>query len=317
MADRFQMLADFLGQIAFHDLAMIEVELKPQIRPRHRGQDAPGRRGRVEEITGHVAGVDRFDQQGDAVRGQPVGRAAQIGDIDRLGLVTRDAGMDGAGHGVQPAAVQGPGIIQRLVDGDGEFLLPAGQGGQSALAAGKVARPQIEQHLLKPGIRQDAGQFVRGVIVGEQIFNALKPAVRRCREPVGEGQFGEHHRQIGGKFRHGDPAELTKRKLARPLKKTVRAARGETGQAETQRLACSSVFVDAVELATQTRRFFLQGIQTGFIGMRALLLGKDLGFQFLLLLTHDADKGLFHGRPPDSFLLTLNESRQRASMLSD
>src|SRR5713226_1489493 len=76
--------ADLGGEVALHDLDMVEVELELQVGPADALDDPHRLAGVIEEIAGNVAGVDRLDDGGEAGVGDPVGGPAQIVDIDAL-----------------------------------------------------------------------------------------------------------------------------------------------------------------------------------------------------------------------------------------
>src|SRR5260221_13694651 len=68
------------GEIALHDLAMIEVELQLDVVAADAVEDGERVARRVEGIAGDVARIDRLDQQRDAGRRDEGGVAAQSGD---------------------------------------------------------------------------------------------------------------------------------------------------------------------------------------------------------------------------------------------
>ena len=57
-----QVVADFGGQVALHDLAVVQVQLHFQIGQPYLGQDGVGLVLSVQEVVGEIACIDRFDQ---------------------------------------------------------------------------------------------------------------------------------------------------------------------------------------------------------------------------------------------------------------
>ncbi len=114
---RFQAARD----IAVQDLAMIDVELQPEI-----GQvqfiDQPFRQHEIiHQIAGNVAAIDRLDQDIDAVT-----RRRLAGELDRVLVGShRCVSRGDAGHQVQARRAGGAGIIERGFNRGAEFIAPA------------------------------------------------------------------------------------------------------------------------------------------------------------------------------------------------
>ena len=112
-------------------------------------------------------------------------------------------------------AVQRRGIVERAgFTPSRNSRLPAGQAGEAALALGPVAGRHVEQRLgqaRSPSSRWRSS--AAGMLVGEQELDAVEARLRGGVEPVEERHFVEHHRQVGGKTRHGGPPRKRGRRL--------------------------------------------------------------------------------------------------------
>ena len=113
--------------------------------------------------------------------------------------------MDDARHGMKPGAAQFAGVLDRLIHRGGELLLPSGQRRHAPLSAGPVAGRQVEQHLLQLGVVERPPDLGGRPIIGEQVLDPMEAATGGGGEAVQEGMLLEHHRQIGGEFRHDSP----------------------------------------------------------------------------------------------------------------
>src|SRR5712692_11362458 len=115
------------GEITLHDLAVIEVELQFDVVAADAVEDGERLGGGVEEIAGDIARIDRLDQQGDAVRRDEVGGAAQIGDEHGSAFGFGAIGGPQAGEDVEPLAAGRQRIAQRTFGAGSEIRLAAGQ----------------------------------------------------------------------------------------------------------------------------------------------------------------------------------------------
>jgi hypothetical protein len=78
--------ANAVGEVALHDLHMVEIELQFQVGVPNPLDDRH-RLGRgVEKIARNVAGVDRLDDDRDPFAGEPLGGVLQVCDIGALGF---------------------------------------------------------------------------------------------------------------------------------------------------------------------------------------------------------------------------------------
>src|SRR2546423_11032979 len=69
VTDDWHHLAQPHGDVAMNDLAVIHVELKFEIGNLQLGDQVAGEREIVEEVAGHVASIDRLDDDIEAVPG--------------------------------------------------------------------------------------------------------------------------------------------------------------------------------------------------------------------------------------------------------
>ncbi len=72
----------------------------------------------------------------------------------------------------------------------------------AALATSPVAGGQVVKHQGQSVDGQQVGETGLLEIIREQEFDGLEPCRRGRGEAVEERQFGEHHGQVGGEFRH-------------------------------------------------------------------------------------------------------------------
>jgi hypothetical protein len=80
----------------------------------------------IEEISRDVAGVDRLDDQCEALAGEAVGGVPQIAEIDPLGLGAVVTRRQHPGHGMQEPALGRPCIDECGFDPVAKFLLAPG-----------------------------------------------------------------------------------------------------------------------------------------------------------------------------------------------
>ena len=135
-------------------------------------------------------------------RQQP-GGVAQIGNIGGARLLGRQAGRDFSGHAVYLLHPQHQRVIARGGHAGLEFVAAVRVAGHAALARVPVARVQVEQHQLQAMLAQLRGDLLGGPCIGEQEFDSLEAGGAGCAKAVEEGDVGKQHRQVGGKFRHG------------------------------------------------------------------------------------------------------------------
>ena len=141
----------------------------------------------------------------------PAGRACsagpgEVGGIDAGGGGhRRHFGRDEAGHAVHQPAVQGRGVVERLLHAVAERRLPARAGqAMPRSPACPVARRHVEQRLRQPGGVQPPAELGRRIIrKGTGIRRPRNPRAERRRTGRGNRDLVEHHRQIGGEARHG------------------------------------------------------------------------------------------------------------------
>ncbi|MNK73084.1 hypothetical protein D3C87_925760 [compost metagenome] len=206
---------------------------------------------RDEEVAGHVAPVDRFDQQLKAMLAHGLGRVPQVGQVG--GAVQVDVGADGqqARHHVHARGAQ----RQRILDGarhaGTEFFFAARQRRNAPLTGRPVARRQVEQHILQTVLAQPAGHFLRRVVIREQEFDAFKTRLRGGGKALRERDFVEHHGQVGGKTGHAvSPWESYMSSLNVCFRSAICAA--SSGRVGTSRSSRNSLAVSSSSSAAYT-----------------------------------------------------------------
>ncbi len=203
MVDLRQMGLHGAGQVALHDLHMVDVVLQEQVGAADLFLDRQGLLRVIEIEAWNVEGVDRLHHQLDAHRLQLVGGVFEVGDegvFDRG--VVHALGAD-AGQAVDLIVAQHLRVGNGQVDPGTELFNPVRQAGDPALTLGPVTGRQVEQHLGQLVGFQLGLDVGRVVVVGEQVFNAMKTSVGSRLKTDKEILFGEQHGQVGGKTRHG------------------------------------------------------------------------------------------------------------------
>ena len=181
---------------------MIEVELQLEVRGAHFVDDILHLVGRVGEVAGNIAMVDRLHHQGEAHPGGAVAGLPEIGDERAMHRRRIGARCDQARHDVQRLALQRLCVVEGLVESGGKVGFAAGQGGQSALALAPVARRQVEQRLGELVLPEFGRDVCGGRLVGKQDLDGLEAVRRRSTEAPHEGNFLVYPRQIGGELGH-------------------------------------------------------------------------------------------------------------------
>jgi len=177
-----------------HDLHVVDVVLQEQVVAVYLFDDAPGLRRKVQEVAGHVVGIDRLDQEMDAPLGAGPGRETQVFDIRLLHLRPPGAAGRQARHGVEARATERTGVFEGLADRVLELALASGQDGDSSFARIPVPRRQVEESLGKAVARQPFGQLRRRPGIGEQELHTLESGPCRRLETLEEVCLVEHHR---------------------------------------------------------------------------------------------------------------------------
>ena len=190
------------GEVVAHDLHVIEVVFEIEIIAAD-GFDDGERLGRgVQEITRHVAGIDRLDQQFHAQRSASPGGGFQILDIGLFHLAAPGLVGDDAGHGVKARARKRLGVIERRADAVPELALAARQRRQAPLSGLALPRRHVEEDLVEAVSRQPIGQRARRPIIARRVLDAGESGLGGALEAVQERRFGEQHAEIGGELGH-------------------------------------------------------------------------------------------------------------------
>ena len=182
------------GDIAFHDLHMVDVVLEHHVRPIDLCDYLQGVVGPVDEEAGYVPGVDGLDHDGGADFGGLIGC---ILEVFHEGVLQGDrvrAIGDHPGQCGNAGAVQRPGVLARAADAVPELAHAVRHYRDAPLAAGPVACGKIEEHLLEAVAIQG---FLDGgcvEVVREQVLDALEAGPGGCVEPVHHVDLVEHHR---------------------------------------------------------------------------------------------------------------------------
>src|SRR3954447_6497765 len=171
MTDARQMAFEPPDQIAADDLLMIEIELQLYVRPLEPGDDVSALLGTCQKIIRPVAGIDWFDQQRDVVGSRKIGRLLQVGD--QRALCRRALfGRHNAGHAMNGVAADGDGVIERLFELCGKFLLPPWHGREPRLPRTSQRRVDAEHDQAKT--LQLAAYCRRGFSIRKLSFYGLE-----------------------------------------------------------------------------------------------------------------------------------------------
>ena len=212
MAHVRELCFQIADQIALDDLAVVEIELHLEVGGADPGENLACLRLATQIEAGHVARVDRFDQQCLADLLKLCGGVTQVAEVG-LGA-TGPHGVirplrHQSRHGMYARTIECLGIANRLGHRGPKLLLAARQTGQAALTGLPVARRQIEQHLRQLVCIEPCAQFFRGIGIGEEIFDPAKTAVGRSREAIEKIMLGEQHAEIGGQSGHVRSLDVT------------------------------------------------------------------------------------------------------------
>src|ERR1700733_4261195 len=184
--------------VPMQDLPMIHIELKLHIGSAE-AADERARIGEiVEEIGGHVACVDRLENEIDVALGEDRGCIRNRAPVARLSLRVRTRGV--AGHHVHTANLGRSDIIEHAGEAGLEFVEPCGQRRETALAILPAARRQVEQGLSEAIALKPLGDRLGGMVIRKQKLDRGEARFRRRVETVEERVLGEHHRQVCGKL---------------------------------------------------------------------------------------------------------------------
>src|SRR5207248_312006 len=157
----------------------------------------------VEEIAGHVAGIDRLEHDVDTVRRKELRspRHRFVEGLDRDAF----AAVGDAGHQVQTLDAGGLGVRQRRLQALLEIGKALGKRRKALLAGIPVAGRQVEQGLRQAIALEPFADRFGGMLVGKEKFDGGEAGLRRGIEAVEERDLGEHHRKVGGKTGHWNP----------------------------------------------------------------------------------------------------------------
>ena len=184
---------------------MIEIHLHLEIGRAHFSTDGMTFGLVVDEIAGHVAGIDRLDHQHQAMFGQLFRCQFEVGDIDRTVFGPISAFREHAGHGVDRRRPHRQRVFNGLVDPGGKFRLTPRQRSDTALTSGPVTGWHVKEGILEIVLFQPSGDIGRRIIVGEEEFNRRETGLGRRSKTLRKRHFVEHHREVGSKLRHGAP----------------------------------------------------------------------------------------------------------------
>ena len=198
------MAADLRRQVAFHDLAVVQVHLHLQVRRADALDDRVRVGLGVQQVAGEVARVDRLDQRVEPVIAQTL---RGPGDVVDVGLALRDAlALAPTRPAIrctrgQPSAFAYS--IARSTPRRNSSCRP-GRAGDTPLPAGPVPRRCIDQHLLQAVPVEFVADRRRAELVGELALDRLEAVGGAGAETLEERHLVVHHRQVGGEMRHGE-----------------------------------------------------------------------------------------------------------------
>lgn len=198
MADLGDVALERSRQVAGCDLQVIQVALQSQVRFADPRDDLKGIDLAGQQVTGHVAGVYRLDQQLDPVRREPPRRMSKI---VRVGLEI-GARSSQASHRMKARHLQRACIGEGALDRVRELAFAARDRRNPSLTRLEIARRQIEQHTLDIRGLEPSGHGLGGVGVGEEELDGGKARCLGAREALRELDLVEHHGQVGGKAGH-------------------------------------------------------------------------------------------------------------------
>ena len=193
MADFRKVLFDGRGQVALHDLHVIDVVLQLQVVAAHFLKQSQGLLRPVEEEAGYVPGIDGLGEQQDACRFQFFGGEAQVVDQGSTGLFFAYRVWSDTCQTIQLLAPEHSGVVNGHIHAFTKLVDPIRAAGNTALTSRPVPCGKVVQHLGKPMGIQLLFDVCRGVIVGEEVLYALEACRRGGLEAVEKILLGEQH----------------------------------------------------------------------------------------------------------------------------
>lgn len=193
---------DFLRHIAFHDLAMVQVELNPDIWFADFCEQSVGVVLAIQEKAGHVAWVDRFDKNLNPMRSRGSGGSTQVCHKGGAKRVPGAIGWNPPSWKMNPRAIQCLGVAKRAVDGFLKLTLSPRKASNPSFAVVPVARRRVEEDLHKMILTKSLREPLRVMGVREEKLDTTESIPCRCLESVEKGQLRVEHRQVGGESGH-------------------------------------------------------------------------------------------------------------------
>ena len=164
----------FGGQVTFDDLTVVQVHLYFQVGLVHVDQHLMRHILPQEVVAGHVARIDRFNQDLHVMPGRRLGRPAQIADVSVVDLLQCTRLGQSAGHHMNARTRQYVGIAQRLQHTLAKVSFAARNTRQPTFARVPVPRRRVEQHLLQAMRLQPCSQLLGRVGIREKILHRLE-----------------------------------------------------------------------------------------------------------------------------------------------
>ena len=203
VVDLVEVFLDGGGEVAFHDLHVIDVVLEREVGHARVVHHVECLRRGVEIEARDVARVDGFDEHRDAEFRGGRGGEAQAGEIGLAHRRLTHAARLEAGHHVQALRAQHLGVVE----GDADAVLEPGAfrriAREPAVACRPVARRHVEQHHLEPVAVELFANRLGRMLVREQELDAGEAGLCRGAETLEKRHLVEHHRQVGVELWHG------------------------------------------------------------------------------------------------------------------
>src|SRR5207249_11343792 len=159
MRDPLEIALDGGGEIALHDLHVINVILQPKVVGADLIDDGKRLLRAVEVETRNVTGVARLDQEPDAGRLELFRGKPEVGCKGFAHLLRDDSWRSDPGQAVDLLAPQGARILDRFAYTILKFSDALRQTGDTALTLRPVTGRQVVKYLNEPILFELLGQF--------------------------------------------------------------------------------------------------------------------------------------------------------------
>jgi len=197
MPNQVEVLLDRAGEVALHDLHVVDVVLQTEVGGADLLDDVTGLGGAGDDEAWDVAGVDGLDQQREVGLGKLTGSVAQVADQGGAEFLWVVAVRYLAGQAVELPAAEGGRVLDGAADALPELGDPIRQAGDAAITGRPVTGRQVVEHLLEVVVFEPCLELAGVEVVREQVLNAPEAGLCGGGEAVEEVELREEHAEVG------------------------------------------------------------------------------------------------------------------------